>query len=553
MMTPLAPPPGSARARNTWIACFVLIALVRLATLGTPALLDTTEGRYGAVALRMLDSGDWVTPQVPMADGFEPYLGKPPLHFWMMAAAMAAFGKNEFAARLPSFVMGLLMVALTMAYARRRFGSATALLSGLVLSTTALFFFAAGSVNVDLTLAAFVQAAVVSFCRVADVTPEGAGGRQPPPARWWGCCFFVALGLGTLTKGPVALALTGAVGISHLVVFRDWRIVTRLPWIGGGAVFLALVVPWFWLNEARHPDFLRYFLLSENLGRFATSDYGDRYGSGRTHFRGSIWAYWLAASLPWIALPLVAMCRRAAWVGIVVRGNPAAFLLLWAMSPALLFMFTPQFTAGYLLPGTGALSVLVARWLGRVVGATAQRAQAVMVVMRVTMAVIALLAVLLGGFFLATGWVRGLLAAVLAVGLLSWVFERKRAVDALAATRFTSIVGVGFYLVLLLVSARYASGARSVAPILAHFLAVAPTGEHTVGLLSNNSYSAYFYGPAWAGDTMHWQQVTYENADATRLGDLFVNKGGLSRLSSTLRSRYHVAAESGSWVWLTGG
>jgi 4-amino-4-deoxy-L-arabinose transferase-like glycosyltransferase len=92
----------TARERR-WLALLVAaLAVVRLATLAAYPLMDPTEARYAEIARKMLETGDWVMPQF---DYGIPFWGKPPLSTWLSAAAMAAFGINEFAARLPSFLL----------------------------------------------------------------------------------------------------------------------------------------------------------------------------------------------------------------------------------------------------------------------------------------------------------------------------------------------------------------------------------------------------------------------------------------------------------------
>ena len=79
-------------------------SLVRLATLGAYPLMDSTESRYAEIARKMLETGNWLTPQF---DYGVPFWGKPPLSTWLSAAAMAVLGVGEFAARLPSFLLAL--------------------------------------------------------------------------------------------------------------------------------------------------------------------------------------------------------------------------------------------------------------------------------------------------------------------------------------------------------------------------------------------------------------------------------------------------------------
>ena len=66
---------------------------------GWRPLYSPDEGRYTNVALNMLESGDWLRPMLhPEVE----HWAKPPLTYWSIAASVAVFGRNEFAARLPA-------------------------------------------------------------------------------------------------------------------------------------------------------------------------------------------------------------------------------------------------------------------------------------------------------------------------------------------------------------------------------------------------------------------------------------------------------------------
>ena len=49
--------------------------LLRLLTLNTYPLMDTTEARYGEMARLMVETGNWLTP---LFDYGVPFWGKPP-------------------------------------------------------------------------------------------------------------------------------------------------------------------------------------------------------------------------------------------------------------------------------------------------------------------------------------------------------------------------------------------------------------------------------------------------------------------------------------------
>ena len=90
------------RERTGLAIIVALVVVIRLVTLGSYPLMDPTESRYGEIARKMLETGNWIMPQY---DYGVPFWGKPPLSTWLSAASMAAFGVNEFAVRLPSLLL----------------------------------------------------------------------------------------------------------------------------------------------------------------------------------------------------------------------------------------------------------------------------------------------------------------------------------------------------------------------------------------------------------------------------------------------------------------
>src|SRR5215467_11131131 len=92
-----------------------VLALLRMVSLGLYPLMDHTEARYADIARRMLQANDWITPWI--GDGV-PFWGKPPLSFWATRLSFEALGINEFAARLPHFLLGGLVAWAVWQYVR---------------------------------------------------------------------------------------------------------------------------------------------------------------------------------------------------------------------------------------------------------------------------------------------------------------------------------------------------------------------------------------------------------------------------------------------------
>src|SRR5690242_11636271 len=96
---------------STWLlrSGLLLAALVIwFSNLDYRKLIKPDEGRYAEISREMAVTGDWVTPRL---NGIK-YLEKPPLHYWVGAAAMDQFGTHEWTARLWSALTGVLGIGL---------------------------------------------------------------------------------------------------------------------------------------------------------------------------------------------------------------------------------------------------------------------------------------------------------------------------------------------------------------------------------------------------------------------------------------------------------
>lgn len=358
-----------------WVFWLLLLGIgSRLLTLGAYPLPDTTEARYAEIGRKMVELGDWITPWF---DWNMPFWGKPPLAFWLSAGSMKLLGAGEFAARLPSFILGFAMLGLVFGLMRRQRGLDAALVACLVLASTALFFVCSGAVLTDTALAFATTLAMGAFWR-----GTRSSGR---PAVAWRYAFFAALGLGLLAKGPVALLLVGTPLILLSLITRRWRAQWGpLPWIGGTLLMLAVALPWYVMAEMKTPGFLSYFLGGENFKRFTDSGWkGDLYGSVHARAAGYIWLLFLGAALPWTPWLLWRAARigrdwirwRKFWDPLQETAGVREwrlYLLLWMLTPGLLFTFAGSVLATYLLPAMPAMSLLIADlWLDRPAGAPA--------------------------------------------------------------------------------------------------------------------------------------------------------------------------------------
>ncbi|MDF0731554.1 phospholipid carrier-dependent glycosyltransferase [Pseudomonas entomophila] len=326
----------------------VAVLALRLVGLGAYPLMDTSEARYGEMARKMLELGDWVTPMFT----YElPFWGKPPLSFWTQAASMQWLGVSEFALRLPAWLIQVLSCLLIIHVARGERSLAVGVLASIIYSSCTLGLVASGVVLTDPTLGFGLLLAYVGFwCAMA---------RNEPSAARLG---FAGLGLGLLAKGPLVLVLFAAPALAWVAYRQQWRQLARLPWLSGVFIMLALALPWYVLAEIKTPGFLDYFLVGEHWKRYVISEWsGDLYGNAHAKPLGTIWLYLVGALFPWsLLLPVLYLRRKSA------HGDAFdLFLWSWALTTPLFFSLAGNILWTYVLPALPAWALLLADSLVR--------------------------------------------------------------------------------------------------------------------------------------------------------------------------------------------
>jgi len=330
------------------LTCLFLL-LCRVLCMSLMPLNDSTEARYAEIAREMAETGQWITP---MLDYTTPFLGKPPLSFWLTAGAMKVFGLSEGIARLSSLVLSIFtLVCVGSVYYRKN--STKAWVAVLALASSVFFFIDAGAVMTDPALIFSTTLAMVAFWQV--MTKKRARDSH---------LYFVALGLGLLAKGPVALVLTVGSVLLWVAFQNQWRdMYQNIRWGCGIFITTAIALPWYLLAEIHHPGFLNYFILGEHLGRYLQSSWqGDKYGYVHAVPQGMIWLYALAGTFPWTPVAihgflsrnntlktLFSTLKSSAWL---------SYLVAFIVFPLMFFSFSKNIIYTYAFPVLPPLALL---------------------------------------------------------------------------------------------------------------------------------------------------------------------------------------------------
>ena len=286
----------------------------------------------------MVRTGDFVVPHL---DGL-PYLDKPVFYFAAAAVSMEALGPTEAAARLPALLFTLASIALVVWWGRKRWGAEAGWLSGIALATMPLVLAFARETIFDSTLAFFLTLSIIAFA-------------EDQPVLAW-----AAIGLGGLTKGPVAI-LVPLLAIVPYVLLTGRSLGRAFAW-RGLVVFLVIALPWFVIVTARHPEFPGYAFVRETFQRVTTKGF---------HRTAPFWYYIpivLVGAFPWI-VPALAQLGRWRWLWEARQVNQTAqeamLLLCWLIVPLLFFSLNQSKLPHYVLPLLPAIALAAGYGLSR--------------------------------------------------------------------------------------------------------------------------------------------------------------------------------------------
>ena len=300
--------------------------------LGVPGLMDPDEGRYAEIAREMLVLKDWLVPHL----NYVPYLEKPPLVYWLTALSFKIFGYTEWAARLPAALAAAGGVGLAYGLGRTFWGPGPAFWGAMILATAAGYVALGRLLILDMPLSFFLNLGIA-----LGYLALSRGRRELFP---WA---YLALALGVLVKGPVALALPALIWGAWIILTRQASGRDLLHW-PALLLLAAVTLPWFLAAAWRVPEFTRFFLVEQHLGRFLTPAI---HGGQPWYFYGPVL---MALMLPWSFLLPWALARK------FPRNDPdRLFLWLWAGVVLVFFSLSRGKLIPYILPGLLPLALLL--------------------------------------------------------------------------------------------------------------------------------------------------------------------------------------------------
>jgi 4-amino-4-deoxy-L-arabinose transferase-like glycosyltransferase len=241
----------------------LLVLAVSLALYGAniwgTSIYILDEAKNASCAMEMYGRGDWVVPTF----NDELRTDKPPLHYYFMRVGYALAGITPFAARLFSVLMGVALVGVLFVAVKKYVSETAAFWTSLITSVSIQLAIQFHLAVPDPYLIFFLTAGLLSFYHAY------ASGRKK-----YFRLAYLAIGLATLAKGPIALAFSGLTALVFLLTQERFslRMLSNIRILQGLLIFSLVVIPWYVLvGILTDGAWLEGFFLEHNLNRFTNT------------------------------------------------------------------------------------------------------------------------------------------------------------------------------------------------------------------------------------------------------------------------------------------
>ncbi|WP_081909159.1 glycosyltransferase family 39 protein [Haloferax prahovense] len=347
-----------------WIITGIVLigAYVFLQSLGHQPLRQWDEAIYANAARHMVQNGDWIIPHLytfpNQGDGYQPFLEKPPLVFWLQGISMSVFGVTRFSARLPSALLAIFTGIVVYRFGTYLFNRRSGLIAALVLFTTPMIYAQShggrtGSTDVPLMFfgTLFVYVSYVALTKNRDDLLPYVG---------------LLAGLALLTKGfnaGVFVIALFPLAIWHYRAFLSRKAITMI------GVTASISLPWslYAWYEFRD-EFIFQIFLQQVLGRATGERFTEQSQALFPFMRYRYFQNFPAQFDPWVylLLPAVAVLLVYGWRN--QEFKKPMFLLWWATSTFGIFVFTGNH-GWYIMP----MFVPCALIIGKMIDSAANR------------------------------------------------------------------------------------------------------------------------------------------------------------------------------------
>jgi len=305
--------------------------------LGSVALFNLDEGAFGEATREMVESGNYLTTYLNGALRFD----KPILIYWLQALSVHIFGLGEFTLRLPSALSATFWVVLLYRFVKSHYDQNIAFLSAFMMAT---------SLQITIIAKASIADALLNLLIASTMFLLYSYYLKRDKVLLY--LIFLLIGLGVLTKGPVAILIPLAVSLIFFVIKREFKLWLTMVFNPIGIlIFLAVAMPWYILEYLDQGErFIDGFFFKHNLNRFNTSLEGHS---------GSLFYFIpvvLVGLIPYTTIVVRVIRDIRSWF----RDDLTLFLIIWFGFVFIFFSLSGTKLPHYVIYGYTPLFILMA-------------------------------------------------------------------------------------------------------------------------------------------------------------------------------------------------
>jgi hypothetical protein len=277
---------------------------------------------------------------------------KPPLFYWAAGAIAAATGGrvDEVRARIVSVFAGAAIAVVVLIWTAAFLDLTTGWLAFLFLLGSFAFTSRGTLALEDMLLVALMFAA---WCALYSAIEDPPSGRKV-------VAIGVALGLGVLTKGPIAIVLPAFGTIIYLIITRR-SIIEQVrqpwPWVVI-AIAVAIALPWYVPALMSNAGEFARIMFQENAGHFLPAAAGGTGEAARPFYYIALKMLGGTTPLNFLLPALVVAVIRGEFVAEARR--PLMYQLSFLLAMLIFFSLASAKRDDYVLPGIPSLAILLA-------------------------------------------------------------------------------------------------------------------------------------------------------------------------------------------------
>ena len=282
---------------------YALLALVYVSGLFIP-LMENDSAQHATMAMRMYLKNDFIH----LFKGFEEYLDKPHMHFWLGALSFKIFGVSHWAYRVPALLFTVLGAYSSFGLAKELYGKMAGHLAALIFLSAQAIILANHDVRTDAVL---TGASIFALWQLATYINKGY-------------LLHAVLGsVGTAiafsTKGLLGIFFIAIPVFCHLLYTKNWKRLLSWKVIVGLLAFFLTILPMLYayymqfdihpdkvVNGQTHVSGIKFIFWDQSFNRLTGSGFKSNNTDYFFFFHTLLWAF-----LPWAFITYVAIFDRS--------------------------------------------------------------------------------------------------------------------------------------------------------------------------------------------------------------------------------------------------